>query len=82
MQAPITSVGYGAFDNCHSTLQIEVPKNRIGDYKNKYGWNRYKTKVVPDSSTFPSYTIYDNSNITFIICEILECNDGLDLKFT
>ena len=64
-QAPITSVGYGAFDNCHSTLQIEVPKNRIGDYKNKLGWNRYKTKVVPDSSTFPSYTIYDNSNITF-----------------
>lgn len=64
-QTPITSVGYGAFDNCHSSLQIEVPKNRIGDYKNKSGWKRYCTVVVPDSTTFTSYNVYENSNICF-----------------
>ena len=63
--SPITSIGADAFNDCSSNLQIVVPKNRICDYKNKLGWNRYKTQVVPDSNSFSTYNVYSNSNISF-----------------
>ncbi len=41
-----TNLGEKAFDGCQSTLKINVPMNRLAEYKNKVYWSSYKNKIV------------------------------------
>ena len=60
--APITAIGLGTFANCDSNLEIEVPINRIADYKNKAKWKLYKPIIVPSSNNYTSYLLTNSTN--------------------
>lgn len=54
----ITNLGNYAFAGCSSTLQIIVPKNRIAEYKNKVYWSSYRSKIIPDNSSYSEIELY------------------------
>ena len=48
----ITNLGSNAFDGCSTSLQIVVPQDRIAEYKNKVYWSSYKSKIVPNNTSY------------------------------
>ena len=48
----ITNLGSNAFDGCSTSLQIVVPQDRIAEYKNKVYWSSYKSKIVPNTTSY------------------------------
>lgn len=59
----ITSLGSGAFLNCNNLTRINVPINRIADYKNEAYWSTYKTLIHPSPITYTAIYLNDSSNI-------------------
>jgi hypothetical protein len=48
----ITNLGNNVFDGCSTSLQIVVPQDRVAEYKNKVYWSSYKSKIVPNNTSY------------------------------
>lgn len=55
--ADITHLGENVFNGCSSSLKINVPQNRLAEYKNKIYWSSYKSKIIPNSNSFEEYEL-------------------------
>ncbi|MBE6131090.1 MAG: leucine-rich repeat domain-containing protein [Erysipelotrichaceae bacterium] len=54
----ITNLGNNVFDGCSTSLQIVVPQDRIAEYKNKVYWSSYRSKIIPDNSSYSEIELY------------------------
>jgi len=54
----ITNLGSNVFDGCSTSLQIVVPQDRVAEYKNKVYWSSYRSKIIPDNSSYSEIELY------------------------
>ena len=70
-RAPLISLGTAAFNGCNEAIQITVPPNRIGDYKNLSTWSSYNSKIIPRFTGYETYFVRNGEEYNISInCNI------------